>query len=696
MKATCSFALIVLLLLGGAADRGEAASLSREANEMQMWFQSHFAKIGGQFPFSFIYGGQPSARLLSAWPRTVKEKPLDANRQQHTISWADPKTGLEVTCVAVEFVDFPVIEWTVYFKNAGHADTPILEKIEALDTRISTGKPGSPHLHYINGDGDALGQLQFEPQDKALAPSEEIKFAPLNGRPTDGSFPCYNLDWDGKGVMVALGWPGQWATSLVSDAQGEVHVTGGQESTHFVLHPGEEARTPRMDLLFWERANWVDAQNIWRRWMRAHNMPRVDGLEPPVVRAGGGFMYDKLGWGTDLLNEKDQTALIDGYKREGIKLNAWWIDITGAGTFTNASDEYSPTPQPSIVSWDTDLMRFPHGLRAISNHAHQDGEKLIVWVEPEHIGRTNILYQEHKDWLLSAPDDPAVRKQINQGVVLGNRQILNLGNPAACEWITNRISKLIDDEGIDIYRQDFNITPLLFWHNTDTPDRVGMTENLYVQGYLRFFDTLLARHPHLLIDTCASGGRRDDLETLRRAVPLWRSDEWGPDVLLQTQTYGLSLWVPYFGTGTHVTDPYAYRSSLGSSLMTSWDVRDPSLNYARMKKLEAEFWRTAPYFREDYYPLTPFHSDPAGWIAWQFNRSGKGDGLVQAFRHDKSEETTKTFRLNGLEPAAQYDVIDLDTNTPVSLSGKELMDTGIAVPIKDKPGAAVFVYAKRR
>jgi alpha-galactosidase len=31
-------------------------------------------------------------------------------------------------------------------------------------------------------------------------------------------------------------------------------------------------------------------------------------------------------------------------------------------------------------------------------------------------------------------------------------------------------------------------------------------------------------NPQLRIDSCASGGRRNDLETMRRAVPLWRSD----------------------------------------------------------------------------------------------------------------------------------------------------------------------------
>ena len=660
------------------------------------WTLKHLKNSDAQLPFSFVYGGQSAVRLLSSWPKKSADERLDSTKTEHTVTWTDPKTGLEVTCVAVEFADFPVVEWTVYFKNSHKTNTPILENIEAIDSELSAKTSGISHLHYINGDGEVHGKMQFAPQDKALIPSATTKFAPLDGRPTDGCFPYYNLEWNGKGIIVVLGWPGQWSASFTSNARGNVRVVGGQELTHLTLHPGEVVRSPRIVLLFWKGGTWIEAQNLWRRWMRAHNMPKPGGHDVPVIRAGGGFMYDKLGWGTGLLNEKDQVVLLDRYHEERIKLNTWWIDILGAGTSKPYSDKYMPNPQPVVVSWDTDLARFPHGLRAVSDHARLLGEKLLVWIEPEHIWKSNILFQEHPEWLLRAPNDPTIKKRINQGVILGNRMVLNLGDSAACQWIIDRLIKLIEDEGIEIYRQDFNITPLLFWRGNDSVDRQGMTENLYVQGYLRLLDTLRARFPRLLIDTCASGGRRDDVETLRRAVPLWRSDQWGPDVVLQDQTYGLALWVPYFGTGTHVTNAYAYRSSLGSSLMTSWDVRDPQLDYASLRKLETEFWRTAPFFQDDYYPLTSFNPGATAWIGWQFNRPEQGDGMVQAFRRDHAGETMKSFPLHHLDPLAQYKITDLDTAISSIASGKDLMNQGLVIEIKNKPGASVIVYARAK
>ena len=55
-----------------------------------------------------------------------------------------------------------------------------------------------------------------------------------------------------------------------------------------------------------------------------------------------------------------------------------------------------------------------------------------------------------------------------------------------------------------------------------TQDRQGITEIRYVEGMYTFLDELQQRHPDLIIDNCASGGRRLDLEMIRRSVTLTR------------------------------------------------------------------------------------------------------------------------------------------------------------------------------
>jgi alpha-galactosidase len=99
----------------------------------------------------------------------------------------------------------------------------------------------------------------------------------------------------------------------------------------------------------------------------------------------------------------------------------------------------------------------------------------------------------------------------------------------------------------------------------------------------------------------------------------------------------------------------------------------------------------------DFYPLTPYSLNEESWIAWQFDRPGNAsgaDGMVQAFRRTACGQAGQTFRLRGLDPAATYEVTDLDEGKPRKVSGKELMENGLAVEIKDKPGAAVISYRK--
>jgi len=215
-------------------------------------------------------------------------------------------------------------------------------------------------------------------------------------------------------------------------------------------------------------------------------------------------------------------------------------------------------------------------------------------------------------------------------------------------------------EGVDLYRLDFNIDPLGFWRKADAPDRQGMTENLHVQGYLAYWDELRRRHPDMLIDSCASGGRRNDLETLRRAVPLLRSDyqepqnPTDPKIVIGNQghTYGLSFWVPYYGTGQFANDTYAFRSHLCPAMGIGFVPGKQDWECWQRAK---EDWQWAgPNFYGDYYPLTDYNLADDEWLAWQFHRPEADRGMVQAFRRPKCTKAQMWFRLRGLDRTGTY------------------------------------------
>jgi alpha-galactosidase len=657
------------------------------------WFKEHLAGAKAALPFSFTYDGQPSAKWLAEWPVKVADERLDANRTRHTFTWTDPQTGLEVRCVTVDYADYAAVEWTVWFKNTGKADTPILENIQGIDTVFTRSEGGEFVLHGNKGDWCTADS--FAPFTETLGPKAVKRFVSFGGRPTNAAFPYYNLQFPGGGVFAAIGWPGQWASSFVRDEAAGLRIVAGQELTHLVLKPGEAIRAPLVALVFWEGTDLVSAQNLWRRWMLAHNLPRTaDGkLPPPQIVACSSHQFAEM----TQANEENQKLFVDRYLEEGMRLDYWWMD---AGWYPCGGMWWD------TGTWEQDTTRFPRGLRAVSDHAHAKGVKIITWFEPERVGDAKSwLARNHPEWLLvkkaKVPDAPTGG---GFGSCPGN--LLNLGHPEALSWLINHVDRTITEQGIDFYRQDFNMDPLPFWRGNDAPDRQGMTENLYVQGYLAYWDGLRQRHPQLIIDSCASGGRRDDLETLRRAVPLIRSDFLFEPTSQQCHHRQFAQWIPYHGGG-YVTgqsaigqhgvadvEAYGFRSNMQPSLTLCYDMRLKTLNYALAKRLFDQLRHIGPNFLGDFYPLTNYSLANTDWMAWQYDRPEDGVGMVQAFRRPDSPFVRADFRLRGLDPAAMYEVTNLDVAGSTKVSGKELVEKGLTVEITDKPGAAVIVYRR--
>ena len=65
---------------------------------------------------------------------------MDSRRTEHIANYRDPTTGLVVRGVAIEYADFPAVEWVVHFGNTGAADTPILSDIQPLDVLLPGGR----------------------------------------------------------------------------------------------------------------------------------------------------------------------------------------------------------------------------------------------------------------------------------------------------------------------------------------------------------------------------------------------------------------------------------------------------------------------------------------------------------------------------------------------------------------------------
>ena len=622
--------------------------------------------------FSFIYGEQPSTSLVGKWTRKTTEEQLDPQRLRRQLLYRDSKTGLEVRAEATHFTDFPAVEWVVYLKNTGPADTPILEAIQALDTALPLPSAGRTVLHWSKGAVASFDD--FAPQEQLLKPGAKFHLQPGGGRSSSQVLPFFNLEGSNGGVVAAIGWSGEWAADFLCDPRGLVTLKCGMARTHLLLHPGEQIRTPRMLLLFYEGDRWR-GQNLLRQFLLVHHRPKRNGqpLIGPITCGNWG--------GTSAEVHLDNIRKIIEHQ---LPIEYYWIDAEWFGKAGGAG-----TWAVNVGNWEVKKDLYPKGFRPLSDALRKSGRELLLWVEPERVFKDTPWSKEHHDWLIDLGRDSA---------------LLNLGNPDARKFLTDFISARIEEFGLGCYRQDFNIDPLPFWQAADSSDRQGISEIRHIEGLYAFWDELLARHPNLIIDNCASGGRRIDLETLGRSIPLWRTDGPRDPIAHQCHSYGLLAWVPLSSTSEdRAEDNYEFRSSMCSALCLNWWVsgdapaeRIPqSFPFTWAKRTLEQYLTVRKFYYGDYYPLTSYSQSGDLWMAYQLDRPDLGEGMVVVLKRPRSPYQSARLPLKGIQEKSDYLITHLDTGDQTTVPGEELLTKGVEVVLKANPDSALLVYKRR-
>ena len=635
-------------------------------------------------PFSFTYDGRPSAEVLPQWRLDRQTDRVDSARTRHTLTYTDSATGLDVRCEAVAYEDYPAVEWVVYFENNGDHDTPVIEHVQAMDIPVTGGGPFV--IHHAEGSDARFSD--FRPLSDTLASASwfvlhshgwPTSLGAPSGSPSVEALPFFNLDVGGEGLITAIGWTGPWIAEFLRDGDRGVMVRAGMDRTHLRLRPGERIRTPRILILLWQEDR-IRGHNLWRRLLLDHYSPRPGG------KPFEGLLCD-ANWGSWMPADK-HIAQINRWGERGLPMECYWIDAGWSGDMSKGWEAHQSDRTPN-----SEL--FPNGIRPVADAAHRRGMKLSLWLVPESIQPGLEIAAEHPEWVLEPFQDQAFGDMVFYG--------LDHGDPQVNQFMIDYYSGVINDYGIDVFRHD----GLSLWPADADAERQGINQIRYNDGFYAFWDGLLERHPDLLIDNCGCGGRKLDLETIRRSVILWRSDcqasgDFDP-ISSQAFTYGLSLWLPLHGGAVPMVrfSSYAFRSAYAPALMLSWAVADPAerwehVDEALLRKLLNEYLSVRPYFFGDFYPLTPYNLEQDQWMAWQFDRPDLAEGIVQAFRRANSPDEAARYELHGLDPTATYVVTDLDTGASITMLGSELTEHGLPIDIPNRPGAAAIVYRKAR
>lgn len=677
----------LLLALGSLPASAQVRlQMQGDKTDIARWIDSRFAK--GQLPpFSFILDEKPSEEFLRSW-RWSRTAPAstDKNVILRTFTYTDPRSGLEVVCDVKGYPEFRAVEWVLHFHNTSAKNSGQLTRVKVADFDMVYPAAGALKIHYA--EGNKISKADYAPRTAEFRTEQPLHIEPHGGRSSEEAFPFFNLESEAsrQGVMVAVGWTGTWFADLEKRDPSRLTLAAGMLNTDLYLYPGEQIRTPSVALMFWS-GDRMNGHNRFRRLVLAHHSRKVDGS--PFYPLCSAFNYrDPQPCGEySCLTADWAIAMVRRYSMFELTPDVFWLDAgwhTGAGDFRHGKSWANTTG-----NWTVDRERFPEGLKPVSDAVHEAGAKFMVWFEPERVVKGTQWATEHKEWMLDT--------EWPEGSEQSTWYLFDLGNDEACDWLCKYYGDLIEENGIDYYRQDFNMLPAGYWRDADEPGRSGIKEIRHIENLYKFWDYLLERFPGLLIDNCASGGKRLDWESIGRSAPLWRSDYYhydDPDGY-QCHTYGLNFFLPIHGTGILLPDQYSFRSSLSSALQCNWKVTEPGVSVLDMQQRIREYRDIREYYYEDYYPLSGT-GDLTGsdvWLAYQMHRPSDDSGIVVAFRRQDAPDAEYTVRLGGLTPDASYTLVDCDTQAETVRSGRELTE-GLTLRLDNPKSSLLIKYRK--
>lgn len=390
--------------------------------------------------------------------------------------------------------------------------------------------------------------------------------------------------------------------------------------------------------------------------------------------------------------EEKQILAMQTYLQNGVHPDVWWMD---AGWYVNRDHNWC-----DLGTWKADPARFPHGLKPIGDFCRANDMEFLLWFEPERASRGSEIFEQHPEWMLFWNDSP----NPEQGMPF-------LGDPACLSFLLERINAILKESGVCVYRQDYNHgADIRFWEYNEPQDRVGALENLHVQGYYRLWDGILAANPGLWIDSCAGGGRRNDLETMRRSVPLHYTDVgYGNHPVKQKQHRQMFEWIPYFrahnmawddadgvyhrdGANVHGYDEFSYQAAMAPALTSMLDYRAGEAEYAMARKMHP-VWRQAAelMLRGDYWPLSECRKSPEDYYAMCFFDPDAGDGFVQILRNTQAEADVFSVRLSMLETDAVYQFINPVNGETFSM---DLSQTDELTVRLEKRSAVLYMFSR--
>ncbi|MDO5553476.1 MAG: alpha-galactosidase [Planctomycetia bacterium] len=660
------------------------------------------ARYGEGLPFSFNCG----ERSCRDWIKIENAKIDSADWQQdgtrlHTLVWHDKASGLVCSMELTEFKNFPAFQWLVRIKNESDTNSENIHDFCATDITWNAEGDVMPILHRAVGSPGCEDDFQLRSEimhasmwNKSRSifmnshtnnewGSANSYLIPSDKRSSAVWLPFFNYQTGSDGLVTGLGWSASWNADFVHTGNGKSTIKSGPGNFHSYLKPGESIRSPLNLVLYWQ-GEMMHGQNMFRKLVLEHYTPKIHGkmVEPPV---------SGLVWGG--VPSKEHLEIIEKIQEYKIPLDVYWFDAGWYGTGVVPSyTVFEGDWGPMAGDWRPNPNWHNGTLKPVSDAAHAAGMKFLVWVEPCRAIQGRPITLERPELFYGHRGDETRTE--------GETLLLDLGKSDSLQWAIDVVSNLVEQYDIDWYEEDFNIEPNPYLEARDEQGRTGMNEMRFVEGHFKFWDTLLEKFPNLAILNCASGGRRIDLESIRRGQPLWRSDyncfpEATPEST-QDQSFNISYWLPIQGSmirGWLIFDTYEARSALSPGAENGL-VAKTDEEWKQIKKNVEMQKACKKYFYGDFYPLTNTQRSHKSWMAYHLYLPEEKKGMILAMRRDQSDVSAMTFDLLTIDPETSWTFRDYDTGETQTVSGQEIREKGYEIVIPERRSSRLIFYSR--
>lgn len=473
----------------------------------------------------------------------------------------------------------------------------------------------------------------------------------------------------GEVLGCALVYSGNFLAQVDVTTFGKTRVSMGihPERFRWLLKQGETFQTPEVVLVYSQSGlngmsqtyHRLCQQHVVRGWWREK--------ERPVLLNN----WEAMGFN---LNEENVLALAKGAADLGVELF-----VMDDGWFGRRNHD-----RAGLGDWQVNAEKFPHGLDWLIEQVHGYGMQFGLWIEPEMVNKDSNCYRAHPDWIFHHPSYSTSHGR--------HQYTLNLAREEVYEALYQQLHQLLTRYKIDYVKWDMNRYMTEVFSMAHPADQQGELFHRYILNLYRLYESLIQAFPHVLFESCSSGGGRFDMGMLYYAPQAWTSDNTDAIERLKIQ-YGTSMVYPLSSMGCHVSASPNQQVGRQTSLATRGQVAFfGSLGYeldvtaCSAEELE-EIKEQIAFYKEhrstfQYGRFTRLRSPFSGErIAWQVAARDGSEIIVGYYRRLVAANLGyDRLHLQDLDEDSLYEI------EGKTYYGSQLLYAGLSLPHQDHVG----------